>query len=106
MTKKETIKKFHVQLNGNGLGDMRGDIEWLKNINPADYKFLVQLSRFESGKFGYQCYEYVSPAGTYEDAKRIYDAIRPDWDRSGRRAWNSVNIIGIRPDGSTICLLL
>lgn len=111
MTKKECIKKYDVQkilqsseqnscIKGKDLRNYEHPYH-RDNSKYIKLNFILQFTSFEYGEYGYGCYLYNSRKMNYEEAKTAYDELETDWTRPGRKAWNSMNLIGFDETGKS-----
>lgn len=104
MKKAEAVKKYGIMkqmpLNSNGITkchDYRcNNHKYCKDSSKySELEFFLALTAFErDGLYGYD-----SRKMTYEEALTAYNELKKDWDRPGRRAWNSINLIGLDEEG-------
>lgn len=108
MNKKAAIKKFGLtmtKLHPYAKGACKSDIVLSEHYKGSDdsfknLEFIIQLTSFEDGECGYGMYVYHTKRMTFDEEKAIHDELKPDWNRSGRRAWNSMNMIGFDLKGN------
>lgn len=112
MTKKEAVKKYGIikqspvnldERCATKFTDRRNlDHPYCKDRSHYnELEFFLMLTAFESPDFmEYGCYGYESKRMNFEEAITAYEEISRDWNRPGRKAWNSVSLIGVDEEGN------
>ena len=111
MTRKESIKKFHIipqpvvnigKSCCTKFTDRRNfDHPYCRDASRyGTLWFFIMLTAFETRpEGGYACYGYETPPGPYAETVAALKELSEDWNRPGRRPWNSISLIGIDERG-------